>query len=196
MDGRYYPMRPDELTTTGLRPWLLGHTHVAFPRAPAAGDTIFCAGTPEPDGFDCAHEGSGWALELNDEGTVRARAVKTGLLRFVEQKREVRTREDLEQIEKSYADSGAESALLRLHLEGRAARDVLAEIGALRARMAESFLYLDVRAEELREEITAEAIDREYPAGSFPHALLTSLYQDDDQDALRIAHELLGELRS
>jgi hypothetical protein len=55
---------------------------------------------------------------------------------------------------------------------------------------------VDVRAEGLREEITPDAIDREYPAGSFPHALLTSLFQDDDQDALRIAHELLGELRS
>lgn len=196
MDGRYYPMRPDELTDTGLRTWLLGHTHVAFPQAPGDSDTIFCAGTPEPDGFDCTHEGSAWALELTDEGTVHARAVKTGQLRFVEQRRDVRVREDLEQLERAYTGSGADRTLLRLHLQGRAPREVLAEIGALRLRMSPSLLYLDVRAEDLKEEITPEAIDREYPAGSFPHALLTSLFQDDDQEALRIAHELLGELRS
>jgi hypothetical protein len=62
--------------------------------------------------------------------------------------------------------------------------------------MAGTLLHLDLRAEELREEITPDAIDREYPAGSFPHSLLTSLFHDDDQEALRIAHELLGELRS
>jgi DNA repair exonuclease SbcCD nuclease subunit len=196
MDGRYYPMRPQELVDTGVRTWLLGHTHMPFPRTVGARDTIFCAGTPEPDGFDCTHEGFAWILDVADDGALRTRAVRTGLLRFVDETREVRTAAELERLQRDYAGAESRNTLLRVHLSGRAPREVFSEIGALRTRMSAALLHLDLRAEELREEITAEAIDREYPAGSFPHALLTSLFQDDDQDALRIAHELLGELKS
>jgi hypothetical protein len=83
-----------------------------------------------------------------------------------------------------------------MRLTGRAPREVLSAVSALGPRMSAGLLHLDLRPEELREEVTPEAIDREYPAGSFPHSLLTSLFHDDDQEALRIAHELLGELRS
>jgi len=196
MDGRYYPMRPQELIDTGLRIWLLGHTHLPFPRTAGARDTMFCAGTPEPDGFDCAHEGFAWILEVADDGAVKARAVRTGQLRFVDETREIRTAADLERLERDRAGAEALRTLLRVRLSGRAPREVLSAVGALGSRMAASLLHLDLRAEELREEITPEAIDREYPAGSFPHSLLTSLFHDDDQEALRIAHELLGELRS
>ncbi len=196
MDGRYYPMRPQELLDTGVRVWLLGHTHVPFPQALGPRDTIFCAGTPEPDGFDCAHEGSGLALELGDAGSVTARTVRTGLLRFVDQSRTIRAAADLERLERDHAGSPAGSTLLRARLSGRVPRDVLSAVGPLRARMAAALLHLDLRAEELREEISEEAIDREYPPGSFPHELLTSLFHDDDQESLRIAHELLQEMRS
>ena len=196
MDGRYYPMRPQELLDTGVRIWLLGHTHIPFPQTPGARDSIFCAGTPEPDGFDCAHEGSAWALELTDAGSIEARTVRTGQLHFVDENREVRTGAELERLEGDYAGDQAWRTLLRTRLSGRVPHDVLSEVGSLRSRMAASLLHFDLRTEELREEITEEAIDREYPAGSFPHALLTSLFLDDDQESLRIAHELLQEMRA
>jgi DNA repair exonuclease SbcCD nuclease subunit len=195
MDGRYYPMKPKELTDTGVRIWLVGHTHLPFPHDPGERDTIFCSGTPEPDGFDCTHEGSAWSLELNDERAVKARAVKTGQLRFFELKREVRVRADLERLERECAGPEAARTLIRLHLSGRALREVLSEIGAFRTRLSAALLHLDLRTEQLHEEITAEAIDREYPVGSFPHTLLSSLVHDDDQDALRIAYKLLQEMR-
>jgi predicted phosphodiesterase len=196
MDGRYYPMRPQELVETGVRIWLLGHTHLPFPRTAGARDTIFCAGTPEPDGFDCTHEGYAWILDVADDGGLKTRAVQTGLLRFVDDTREIRTAAELERMERDYSGAASRNILLRLRLAGRAPREVLSAVGAAGSRMAGTLLHLDLRAEELREEITPDAIDREYPAGSFPHSLLTSLFHDDDQEALRIAHELLGELRS
>jgi DNA repair exonuclease SbcCD nuclease subunit len=196
MDGRYYPMRPQELIETGVRTWLLGHTHLPFPRTAGARDTIFCAGTPEPDGFDCTHEGFAWILDVADDGSLKTRAVRTGLLRFVDESREIRTAAELERLERDYAGEQSRTTLLKLHLSGRAPREVLSAVETVRTRMAGSLLHLDLRAEELREEITPEAIDREYPAGSFPHSLLTTLFHDDDQEALRIAHELLGEMRS
>jgi len=195
-EGRYHPMRPQELTDAGVALWLVGHTHKPFPEKPGTRDTIFCAGTPEPDGFDCTHEGSAWSLEVTEKGIVTAESVRTGLLRFLDEGREVRTRADLERLEREHLVEGADRTLLRLRLSGRAPREVIAEIGALRARLSGVFLSMDLRAEELREEITAEAIDREYPAGSFPHMLLSALAGDNDQEALQIAHELLQEMRS
>lgn len=196
MDGRYYPMRPKELLALRVPLWLLGHTHVRFPATPGARDAIFCAGAPEPDGFDCAHEGSAWDLRIDDQGAVSARAVRTGLHRFVDERREVRGAADLALMERYAAAPEAATTLLRLRLVGRAPREVVSEIGGVRGRLAAALLHLDLRTDELREEITREAIDREYPAGSFPHALLSRLIQEGDLEALEIAHDFLQEMRA
>jgi exonuclease SbcD len=196
MDGRYYPMRPAELIDTGMGLWLLGHTHARFPATPGARDRIFCAGTPEPDGFDCTHEGSAWTLTLQDSGAVSARPVTTGSHRFLDEARDIGTTDDLGQIERQYTGPGSETTLLRLRLRGRAPREVIFSVGALRSRLSRSLLHLDLRTDELREEITAEAIDRDYPAGSFPHSLLTRLSREGDQEGMQIAHELMREMRA
>jgi DNA repair exonuclease SbcCD nuclease subunit len=195
-EGRYYPMRPQELLDSGVKPWLIGHTHLPFPKDPGPKDTMFCAGTPEPDGFDCTHEGSAWVLDLKDDGTVGARLRTTGELRFLDESRPVHSRADLERLERELPGPEPRRTLLRLRLTGRAPRETLAEIDAFRARLSTALLHLDFRIDQLREEITAEAIDREYPAGSFPHALLSELARDDDQEALQIAHDFLQELKS
>ena len=42
-EGEYYPMRLQELADTGVRPWLVGHTHLPFPKEPGPGDAVFIA---------------------------------------------------------------------------------------------------------------------------------------------------------
>ena len=195
-EGLYYPMRTQELLDTGVRPWLIGHTHLPFPKDPGPGDEIFVAGTPEPDGIDCTHGGSAWALDLRDDGTVAARSRATGELRFLDEGREVHSHADLERLERDLGGGTPRRTLLRLRLTGRAPRETLDEIDSLRARLSAELLHLDLRADQLREEITREAIDREYPAGSFPHTLLSELAREDDQEALQIAHDFLQELKS
>jgi DNA repair exonuclease SbcCD nuclease subunit len=195
MDGRYFPMSMRELAATGMHLWLLGHTHVRFPSIPGTGDVVFCAGTPEPDGFDCKHEGSAWILELDKAG-VSARAVRTGAIRFREERIEVRQSSDISKVARCADADEASSTVLRLRLTGRAPPDVFTSLGELRTRMAASFLHLDMRSDELREEITREAIERTYPAGSFPHSLLTMLAEGGDQEALEAASELLAEMRA
>ena len=193
-EGLYYPMSLQELAETGVRNWLIGHTHLPFPREPGPTDTLFVAGTPEPDGFDCTHGGSGWALALEDDGRTTASSVSTGELRFRDETRTVHATADLERLERDLASGDLPHTLLRLRLSGRAPRQTLEEVSALEARLAAALLHLDFRTDQLREEITAEAIDREYPAGSFPHMLLSQLAKEDDQEALQLAHDLLQEL--
>ena len=191
----YYPMKTEELLSTGMEAWLLGHTHLPFPSKPGRRDRIFFPGTPEPDGFDCAHAGSAWHLELSPESGVTATAVPTGSLRFVVESVPVRGPADLQQLLGRYAGEKARSILLRAELAGRVSREVLQEVGAVTQRLAESVLYAEVRTGGLAEEITAETIDREYPQGSFPHQLLTRLSQSGDGEALTLAQELLEEAR-
>ena len=189
----YYPMRTAELLQTGLELWLMGHTHLPFPRSPGAADRIYYPGTPEPDGFDCTHEGSAWVVELDVDGGTRAAPVRTGSLRFVEESLAIREARDLEHLESRYGGEEARRMLLRVTLAGRLPRESLGDVGSLARRMADRLLYLDLRTGALAEEITPEMIDREYPQGSFPHSLLTRLA--GDAEALALAQELLEESR-
>ncbi|MFW5995561.1 MAG: metallophosphoesterase family protein, partial [Spirochaetia bacterium] len=56
-DGRYFPMRREELREAGVDVWLLGHSHVSWPESLSDSPRILNPGTPEPDGFDCTHPG-------------------------------------------------------------------------------------------------------------------------------------------
>ena len=194
-EGAYYPMRLQELADTGVAPWLIGHTHLPFPREPGPKDTVFIAGTPEPDGWDCTHEGSAWLLEVSDHGAMTARAVRTGELRFREESRGVQSAADLERLERDLTASDPRHTLARVRLTGRAPREILDSLEALQGRLSAALLHLDFRTDQLREEITTEAIDREYPAGSFPHTLLSQLAAEDDPEGLQLAHDLLQELK-
>ncbi|HUJ73406.1 MAG TPA: metallophosphoesterase [bacterium] len=194
-EGSYYPMRLQELADTGVAPWLIGHTHLPFPREPGPKDLVFIAGTPEPDGWDCTHEGSAWSLELSDRGAIAAKAIRTGELRFRDESRAVQSPADLDRLERDLLAGEPRRTLARVRLSGRAPRETLDALEALRARLSAALLHLDFRTDQLREEITVEAIHREYPAGSFPHALLSQLAGEDDQEGLQIAHDLLQELK-
>jgi DNA repair protein SbcD/Mre11 len=187
----YFPMKPSELLACDMDAWLLGHTHLRFPDRPSRGERIFFPGTPTPDGFDCAHGGTAWLLELGDDRSPSAEPVETGAVRFTDQGADIGGAEDLRKLEALSRGEAAGRTLMKLRLSGRVPRDVISAIGELRARMAGSFLHLDIRADELREEITRETIDREFPEGSFPHILLTRL--QEDPDALQMAYELLRE---
>jgi hypothetical protein len=133
---------------------------------------------------------------MTDEGAVRAASVPTGELRFRDETRTVHTAADLERLERDGTAGTPKHTLLRLRVEGRAPRETLDSIDSVRARLDAALLHLDFRTDQLREEITAEAIERAYPAGSFPHTLLSQLAQEDDQEALQIAHDFLQELKA
>ncbi|MGA2480621.1 MAG: metallophosphoesterase [Spirochaetia bacterium] len=192
-NGDYYPMTRRQLEEAGLSLWLLGHTHVRFPPAPGRLDRIFNPGTPAPDGFNCTHAGTAWSLELDDHDTVSAEPIVTGSLRFVEETIPVHAAQDLEKLAQRFSGPEAKSIVLKAHLEGRASAEVIASLGALRQRMNDALLYLDLRSNGLREEITRESIDREFPQGSFPHALLLRLAEEGDLEALEAAHQLIAE---
>jgi DNA repair protein SbcD/Mre11 len=193
--GDYHPMTVSELRGAGFDLWLLGHTHVPYPGTPTSADRIFLAGTPEPDGFDCRHEGGAWLLETAAGGAVSAARVRTGSLSFREAELTVRNAADLAAFEKAFATPDARAVILRARLSGRIARELREEVGRMSGRLAAAVLHLDLRTEGLGEEITAATIDGEFAPGSFPHLLLSRLLAGGDAESLEMAHGLLEEAR-
>jgi predicted phosphodiesterase len=212
-DQRYYPMTREELEAAGLDVWLLGHTHVRYPASPGAADRIFYPGTPEPDGFDCPHEGSAWIITLQKEApaecpeprqrvaqrpaALNARPVSAGRYRFLHRSAEIAGAADLNALGRSLTSGEYAKTLLKLSLKGRVPREHAPSIASLEEEIAKAVFYLHrpVDVSELREEITGEDIDREFTEHSFPHRLLSALSAAGDHEALQIAYDMIRESR-
>ena len=194
-DGRYYPMTIREMEALGLDIWLLGHTHLPYPQAPGPGDNIFLAGTPEPDGFDCTHPGSVWVHTLSD-GRAQSQQVSTGQCRFEQTTAHVTAENDLKALEESYAVEDSKNLVLWLKLEGRLPSELYERLSRVESAIAESVFDLRWDDSAVTRQITVADIDETYTEGSFPHRLLRSLAQSDENfEALQKAHEIIEELR-
>jgi DNA repair exonuclease SbcCD nuclease subunit len=196
-DQRFYPMRMDELLKSGLDIWLLGHTdRLQYPQKPGSMDRIFYPGTPEPNSFTCEHPGMAWVLTIDDEKKIIPMSLVMGTHRFVHDSYSISESGDLNRLLKKYSDDLARKTLLKLKLSGRLPRSHYQELIEFKRELERNVLYLELDDEEVREEITLDAINSEFTDGSFPHRLLTTLAgKVEDQEALQIAYELIQEVK-
>ncbi len=195
-DRQYYPMTPPELLRCDLDLWLMGHTHIQYPAVRGAFDRIFYPATPEPDGFDCHHEGQAWIIEMAEDKKIFPESISTGRYRFIHDQLEIRSVSDLKALSARYPPESRSHLLCKLKLEGRLPAEEHHHLHEARKALEKDLFYLQWDQEGVTEEITSAAINREYTQGSFPHMLLTSLAQDaDNPESLQIAYRLLGEAR-
>ncbi len=194
-DDRYYQMHEDELRSSGVDFWLLGHTHIRYPRAPRPdGSLFYFPSTHTPDGFDCDHEGFVWLLEVDDAKHVTMESIRTGKMRFQTWSRTLTGAEDLERIEKECAALDGPSTLLKLSLQGRLSEEELRLIGDFRTRMEHVLAYCELAVDEVALKIDREYIQRHFSAGSLPSQLLLTLSESpEDDQALHLAYELIRE---
>ncbi len=197
-EGQYYPMTWAELTLAHLDLWLLGHTHVRLPEGDQGREgRVFVAGTPEPDGFDCRHPGNAWLIELNADRSLSYRGLVTGRHRFAVHEVELSTEDDLEAFRARFRQFDPERDLIRLILRGRLPGELFAQRGQWLEELQQQVLYLEADLSRLFRRITAEDVNREFTAGSFPHQLLTRLVQaGGDPRVLQLAYDLIQEVRS
>ncbi len=193
--AEYFPMTASELASLGMDLWLLGHTHTRYPAVPDVRDRIFISGTPEPDGFDCVHEGSAWLLRVEEKGRIDAEPIRTGAHRFVHESVRVTAASDLAAFEKRLSVPEARATLLKAVLTGRLPPEARGELEECRRKLAAEYLHLSWDADGVREEVTAETVAREFAEGSFPYRLLEGLLDAGDTEALETAYELLQEAR-
>ena len=193
---QFYPMTRQELLESGLDLWLMGHTHLPFPEKPGLRDRIFYSATPEPDGFDCDHQGHAWIIEMDEDKKLSPTLMTTGTYRFFHDERELKSAGDLDRMEADYGVPGNDKLLLKLKLKGRLPREEYDRLPEVREGLNRNLFYLQWDSGDLTEEITPAMINREFTEGSFPHRLLTTLARDErDAEALQAAYRLLQEVR-
>ncbi len=191
----YFPMRQEELTSSGLHFWFLGHTHVRVPTRDEFGGGAFAyPGTPEPDGFDCRHGGSAWVIRFDDNGRAEGTAVATGNYRFRDLEKTVSRAEDMEALARELSEEGART-LVRLKLQGTLPREDYENRRNWREEMKERLFYLEWDDAELQMEISRDTIGALFPEGSFPYLLLDRLAEGGDQKALQRAYTLIKEVK-
>ena len=195
-EGQYYLMKRRELEEIPVDLWLIGHTHVPFPRdlteeyAPC--EKILNAGTHVQTDVSCITEGQCIIAELREDRSVYAKKVISGDLHFYRkhialtaEKMEETLREELEDLpERSVVElvlSGAVSAR-EYEARGQIMEDAL-------ARFVEG-TYSDSGLSRL---ISKELIDAEFAETSLSAAFLTALLEEPKQ--AQLAYELLRSLK-
>ncbi|MBW1696108.1 MAG: DNA repair exonuclease [Deltaproteobacteria bacterium] len=191
----YYPMTETELLACGVDLWLMGHTHIPYPTQLGSKDKVFYPGTPEPDGFDCAHEGKAVVIEIGEDKEIRASFVSTGAYRFYSEEIEISCWEDVERILARYSDPKHKSTLLKLKIRGRLLEEEYERLVEFRDNLERNLCLFHFDSTEITIKITPEVINREFTEGSFPYRLLRRLAETQDFEALQIAYEFIREIR-
>lgn len=194
-DRNYFPMTQEELENMGMDIWLLGHTHTQYPEKPGNMDKIFYSGTPEPDGFVCAHEGKAWIFELDDSKMIHSTTLSTGKYRFLHEQIKLEPSCGLEQLIKDSLRGDYANTLLKLKLKGSLPIEEYEKLSQVGNFLPDIF-YPVVDDNDVAEIIDQDFIDRNFTEGSFPHRLLSTLAEDKDNwEALQTAYELICKVR-
>lgn len=198
-DKTYYPMTNKELESMGLDLWLLGHTHLPWPKRPDGKSSVFIPGTPEPDGFDCKHEGSAFIIKLESPSERKVQKIVTGKYQFLVKQIVLHDEDSIQSMKKEYSKDEYQNTILRLVLKGRLKKEELAKVKDATKSIEENVLYPQIIQEELNEEITPELIDSEFTQDSFPHQLLLSLIKEEGNvagKALQKAYDIIREIKN
>lgn len=195
-EGAYFQMSRAELEAIPVDVWLIGHTHVPFPRdlteeyRPEG--KIFNAGTHVQTDVNCDTEGQCFLIEIGADKQLRAKKYVSGNLRFL--RREI------------CLTAGEMEAVLTRELSGLDANTVveLALTGAVTAEeydaraeimrgMLSRFLEWDYTDASLTRQITRQWIESAYPETSFSAKLLTRLLEEPRE--AQMVYELLNKLK-
>lgn len=196
-EGHYFQMSRSELESIPVDVWLIGHTHVPFPRDMKENDLsesgrIFNAGTHVQTDVSCNTEGQCFIIELDAQKTVRAKKFSSGTLRFYRMDVEVSAgclRSKLDDVlcelgDKSVVELSLHGAVSAQEYEQR--REIL---DAVLGRFLES-RYQDSGLSKL---ISEELIDAEFPETSFSALLLKELIQEPKE--AQLVYDLLRSMK-
>lgn len=196
-EGRYFLMSRAELDSIPLDAWLIGHTHVPFPRGLTeelvpTQDKVFNAGTHVQTDVACNTEGICFVIEIAEDKTIRAKKVISGNLRF-HRKHITLTAGMMEEcLHRTLAELDDNSVVDVIFSGAVTAEEYEARhavVGAALGRFVEG-TYTDYALSKL---ISKTLIDAEFPETSFSAGLLTALL--DEPKEAQLVYELLAELK-
>lgn len=193
-DQQYFPMTTAELQEAGVDLWLMGHTHITWPENPGQKDIIFNPGTPEPDGFDCRHEGRAFLHTIDQNKTIQTERIQTGSYRFLSTTQTLRSRRDLGELLENFQKNEYQKSVVKLSVSGRLDPDVYDEWLEIRHHVRNAVLELKLDDANLKRKVTLQQIRNEFTEGSFPERLLSSI-PEEEEDELQMAYELIREVK-
>jgi DNA repair exonuclease SbcCD nuclease subunit len=195
-EGQYFLMKRSELESIPVDAWLIGHTHVPFPRnlteTHSASERIFNAGTHVQTDVSCNTEGLCFIVEIADNKSVRAKKVVSGNLRFYRKHIEVSAGEMENAIAnelKDIADNSVVDIILTGAVTSEEYEDRHKIIEAALARFIEG-TYNEYYLNKL---ISKALIESEFPETAFSAGLLNSLMEETKETQL--AYELVKSLK-
>ncbi|WP_138431921.1 metallophosphoesterase family protein [Fodinibius saliphilus] len=194
-DQRYFPMSIHELEQSGVDLWLMGHTHITWPEKPDKRDMVFNPGTPEPDGFSCNHEGRAFLHTVREDKEIKTEIVSTGTYRFIQKDEHISSTKDVQDLVEEFSENAWQQAVVELKVSGKLEEEVFESWQESRSQIRESVLELRLEDNEVRRKVTSEQIKKEFSKGSFPEQLLSSFSEDEEEEELQMAYELIKEVQ-
>ena len=196
-EGAYFQMSRAELQHLNMDAWLIGHTHVPFPKElqekyTAVEQPIFNAGTHVQRDVHNNTEGLCFIIDIDSDKKVHARKFISGDLRFCRRtvtveagKMEAMLREALKDV--------PDRTVAEIELRGAVPREEYENRQAIADGVMSRFLEADVSDYGLSKLISKELIESEFPETSFSAGLLTALLQEPKE--AQMAYELMKSLK-
>lgn len=196
-EGAYFLMSREELEAIPMDVWLLGHTHVPFPRSFrentwTAGERIFNAGTHVQTDVSCNTEGVCFIIEINEQKEVKAENYVSGNVRFYRKTIPLSEGEMERKLQEELKNIGDES-VVDLILTGAVSEEEYNSRHAMLEKMLGRFIEGTYRDGALTRRITKELIAEEFSETSFLAGLLTKLLSEPKE--AQLAYDLIQTLK-
>ncbi len=196
-EGRYFPMKRKELEEIPVDVWLIGHTHVPFPRnltedSWLTGEKIFNAGTHVQTDVSCNTEGQCFIIEIDDNKTVKAKKFVSGNINFVRKNISVTAEKMNDNIVNRLADV-PDNSVVDVILTGAVSLDEYAGRVTVVEKVLSRFIEGSFNDYGLTQLISKELIEKEFIETSFSANLLSSLL--DQPKEAQLMYELLKSLQ-
>lgn len=195
-EGVYFLMKRSELESIPVDVWLIGHTHVPFPRglteqyAPC--EKILNAGTHVQTDVSCGTEGQCFIVEIDATKAVRAKKTLSGNLRFYRKTLPLTAGKMEEAVTTALADF-ADNSVVDLILSGAVTAEEYENRHNLMEASLARFVEGTYNDSALSKLISKELIDAEFPETSFSAEFLTALLPNPKE--AQLAYELLKSLK-
>ena len=195
-EGAYFQMKRSELECIPMDAWLIGHTHVPFPKNLTeefcACERIFNAGTHVQTDVSCNTEGLCFIVEISADKTVRAKKFVSGNICFYRKNIAV-TAGDFESILNRELAELPDNSVVDLILTGAVTPEEYEDRTDIIEDALSRFVEGTYNDYSLSKLISKTLIESEFPETSFSAGLLSSLMTEPKE--AQLVYELLKSLK-
>lgn len=196
-EGRYFLMTRKELEKIPVDAWLIGHTHVPFPKnlteefSPC--DRIFNAGTHVQPDVATNTEGGCFIIEIDENKKIRAKKFVSGNIRFYRPEIKLSAGKMKEILERELSRFDDESIVDGMVLSGAVEMEEYEKRHEIIEEALSRFISGSYDESAVSKLISEKLIDSEFAETSLSAVLLHALL--DEPKETQLVYELLGELK-